>query len=332
MQLALWRRREPALDDALALHGMPSPGLLKRMHAPPASYTAVYAGLDLDKQEAEQTAAMLLTSELWQRLADDGFVQLQGLVPKDLVDAALRRVNEQLGQAARKEPGACPAMAHDTHPAITDLFNRSLLPYICQIMLGDATRPSRQGAQVALRFPGDYCGPARHVTSEHARSHFQQWHIDGCAVESMPEQQHYGTIKNFDVLVGVLLADVSGPFGGELVVWPGSHYVLAEHFARVGLGILYEQGVKGLPNGAQTERLFARPVHHCTGRAGDVVLANYMTAHAVAPNSSPDIRYAVYFRVHGQAFGPKPWVTHQPQAMLEPWLHWKGLHARATIP
>ena len=27
------------------------------------------------------------------------------------------------------------------------------------------------------------------------------------------------------------------------------------------------------------------------GKAGDVFLANYMTAHFVAPNTSPDIRY-----------------------------------------
>eukprot|EP00913_Durusdinium_trenchii_P026188 g24568.t1 len=44
------------------------------------------------------------------------------------------------------------------------------------------------------------------------------------------------------------------------------------------------------------DELFKRQVVHCTGKAGDVYIANYMTAHLVAPNTSSDIRYACYFR------------------------------------
>ena len=68
------------------------------------------------------------------------------------------------------------------------------------------------------------------------------------------------------------------------------------------LGRLYERGNAALPTGDATDTLFTRPAVPCTGRAGDVVIANYMTAHFVASNCSADIRYAVYFRLHGPSF------------------------------
>ena len=34
-----------------------------------------------------------------------------------------------------------------------------------------------------------------------------------------------------------------------------------------------------------------------TGRAGDAVLCHYQLAHTAGPNTSPHIRYAVYFRL-----------------------------------
>ena len=55
---------------------------------------------------------------------------------------------------------------------------------------------------------------------------------------------------------------------------------------------------------------------------GDVFLANYMTAHFIAPNDSPDIRYALYFRVTGTALNGKSVNGHCPDSMLKPWLHW----------
>ena len=41
---------------------------------------------------------------------------------------------------------------------------------------------------------------------------------------------------------------------------------------------------------------------HCVGHVGDVFIANYLTAHLIAPNASPEIRYAVYFRLKGEHF------------------------------
>jgi hypothetical protein len=161
-------------------------------------------------------------------------------------------------------------------------------------------------------------------------AHFEvlrrSWHIDGCASDSIPGiTDHWGEIKNFDALVGILLADVDLPMSGELCYYPGSHFALSDHFKEHGLKDLYARGGAGLPNGERTDDLFLRPVEHCTGKAGDAFLANYLTAHFVAPNTSPNIRYAVYFRVRGRAFQGS--LTHVGESMLEPWIHWPCMDA-----
>jgi hypothetical protein len=98
----------------------------------------------------------------------------------------------------------------------------------------------------------------------------------------------------------VLLSDVPDKMSGELCVYPGSHEKMALHFAPPGvIEDVRVRGNKALPTGAGTDTLFGGAAAvHCTGRAGDVFVANYLTAHFVAPNMSPHIRYAVYFRVH----------------------------------
>ena len=73
---------------------------------------------------------------------------------------------------------------------------------------------------------------------------------------------------------------------GELCVYPGSHVALAEYFKQGShLKDLAAQGMPKLPTGAGTDQLFTRPVVHCTGKAGDCFVANYMTAHFIAPVS-----------------------------------------------
>ena len=73
----------------------------------------------------------------------------------------------------------------------------------------------------------------------------------------------------------------------------------------------------------KTLQLFKKNPVNCVGRKGDVFLANYMTAHFIAPNTSPNIRYAVYFRVSRHGIRRKlPNGKHDPSSMLAPWLYW----------
>ena len=131
---------------------------------------------------------------------------------------------------------------------------------------------------------------------------------------------HFGEVHNFDALCGILLSDVPEPMAGELCAYPGSHYQLAEYFKKHGFDGVAKKGT--LPHGEQTDKIFGgtKP-KHCTGKAGDVFIANYMTAHFIAPNTAPHIRYAVYFRVTGRGYHRKNWKA----SMLDPWKDWPGL-------
>jgi len=93
-------------------------------------------------------------------------------------------------------------------------------------------------------------------------------------------------------------------------------------------------GIRALVTALQPPHVvFPKQVSSCLGKPGDVVIANYMTAHLVAPNQSPNIRYACYFRIHSSNFGSdKPpgerwWEgrRHRPEAMLAPWCDWGPL-------
>ena len=57
-------------------------------------------------------------------------------------------------------------------------------------------------------------------------------------------------------------------------------------------------------------------------------IANYMCAHFIAPNTSPDIRYACYFRFKGPGWSDD---IHQPASMLDPLLHWDLGDGRASV-
>jgi hypothetical protein len=146
-------------------------------------------------------------------------------------------------------------------------------------------------------------------------------------------------VNNFSALVGVVLQDAEEEFMGNLTVYPGSHFQLQNYFRIYGFDDLYTKGVQGLP---QLDFNCTRPVQ-IRARAGDAIILNYSTAHNIAPNISPFIRYTVYFRVttvngiqqRRTAFAsPMSAVSsmanssptrHRPEAMLSVWSDWRGL-------
>lgn len=272
--------------------------------------------LDLQAQE-------LITPEAYDSLRHNGFCKLDQAVPKNLINGALLEINKRLG--ASKNTDTFKAKSFPKHPAITNLFNKSVIPFVLQRLLGgDKRKRYRQGSgQLALRFPGDFTpnnsAKANDIALRNVASH---WHIDGCPNDFIKGvTDHYGTVHNFDVLVGVLLSDVDAKLGGELCCFPGSHMELATFFAKEdNLEKVYQFGNQALPTGPRTWDVFKQKPVHCTGKAGDVFLANYMTAHFVAPNTSPHIRYAVYFRVSKHGVNRKnPDGKHNPASMLAPW-------------
>lgn len=126
---------------------------------------------------------------------------------------------------------------------------------------------------------------------------------------------------------------------GNLTVYPGSHYQLQNYFRVYGFEDLYIKGVQGLP---QLDFTSTQPIQ-IRARAGDAIILNYSTAHNIAPNISPFIRYTVYFRLTRQFSRSSPrmiqssvdstlsslpspsTMKHRPEAMLNVWSDWSGI-------
>jgi hypothetical protein len=99
-------------------------------------------------------------------------------------------------------------------------------------------------------------------------------------------------------------------------VYPRSHRVMERYFRENGFDAVRTGGLEALP------RLpLARPIQVCA-EPGDVVLAHYLLAHSIAPNTSPNIRYAVYFRV-----SMHPGDVHHAESMTNAWSEWPAMAA-----
>ena len=173
--------------------------------------------------------------------------------------------------------------------------------------------------QIAFVYPGDYCTPGTARLVNHAKYSYLRrgWHIDGTASNFTPGvSDHFGEIQNFDVLIGVLLSDVTEEMSGEVALYPGSHTALSKWFASSeNLRAVRDSGGARLPRN-MTEN-FRQEVHGL-GKRGDVFILNYMTAHFVTPNTNSDVRQAVYFRLSGTSFQPG-----DMSPLMDPWMNWK---------
>lgn len=277
-------------------------------------------------------AAERCNADMFRCLRTDGFVHLKDAVPQKLVRKARQEINRELGSSSQSAD-AFKAKSFPDRAEITDLFNASMVPFILRHLLGPLGQDReyhQDRGQLALRFPGDMCHDGTcecdFGTFENVR---RAWHIDGCPSNFLPGvSDHWGKIMNFDALVGILLSDIPETMSGELCCYPGSHTLLAQYFKKHGLDDVYKKGNAALPTGTRTDELLGRKPAHCIGRAGDVFIANYMTAHFIAPNTAPDIRYAVYFRVRGPALERE----HTQASMLDPLMHWRLSAAAAEAP
>jgi hypothetical protein len=240
------------------------------------------------------------------RLRHDGFVQVRGVVPRHRIDAALRVINRSLGERGLP-PDQLPEMRARTYcpdlvaaPEIVDLYAATPARQLAASAIGRVRPPGE--AQIALRFPA--AGTPRPPVP----------HIDG--ISSGANGVAPGTLYHFTALLGVFLSDVSGAQAGNFLVWPGSHRLLEAHFR--------QHGVDSLAGGAfpSLGALAPRPL---TARAGDVVLAHYALAHAVAPNLGATVRYAVFFRLFHQDHeraGTRP--------LEDLWLEWEGMGGKRS--
>lgn len=213
-----------------------------------------------------------------------------------------------------------PLLRADTNGAcspLTDVFDVSLVGSLMKNLIGRPMHPD--GApQVAIRFP-------THPLQDWQTPRISNVHIDGIATPNNGLSLETNCLDSFTALVGVALSDQTGPFQGNLVVYPGSHLRMVEFFQtqwthQVHDGIPEAECVLGpygegygdwggssVPPGIIDD---ISPVH-VNLRRGDLVICHYQLAHAFSENRSDEPRVNLYYRVKAE--------DHTNKSLLNLW-------------
>ncbi|HEY2941933.1 MAG TPA: phytanoyl-CoA dioxygenase family protein [Vicinamibacteria bacterium] len=247
---------------------------------------------------------MKLSAEQKESLLEDGYVRVPAVVPAPPLAAALKAINHSLGQGLPpaempvfRSRSFCPELQRAA--VILDLLRATPAWVLAESLLGEGgVEPVRSG-QIALAFP----------QTEPAAAPYP--HLDG--LHTPTNGVPAGEVRSFTLLVGVILSEVTDPGAGNLTVWPGSHRLYESYFREHGPRSLLD----GMPPVALPD-----PVE-VTGSVGDVVLCHYQLAHAVGANTSPHVRYAVYFRLKSRGHDGRRW-----ECLTDVWKEWPGVRAR----
>ena len=249
----------------------------------------------------------MLTDEQKRQFVRDGFVRVSGVVPPRVIARARRAINHSLGAGIDRDQigrlsnqSFCTDLQDD--PRMLRLATTPRVWACVRALLGDRRTATPQSCQIALRFPLPEGTPRKLAGA----------HIDGYHTphNGVPDD---GVVRNFTLLLGVMLSDVRKPFCGNFTVWPGTHYRMERYFRDHGVNSLVGGGIEPL-------RLrLPRPVA-VTGNAGDIVLAHYQLVHAASPNHSGDIRYMCFFRLSVRGL-----ENHREASMLDIWRDWPRL-------
>jgi hypothetical protein len=252
---------------------------------------------------------MKLTNEQKQEIIGRGYTKIPGVVPQDKVDAALRAINGSFGEGIDPEQlvtyrsrSFCPELQGD--PVITGLLNETPAWSLAESAIGKGRiKPATRG-QLAIRFPV--------VGNPELRL---GGHLDGrhSPTNGVPKDD----IRNFTMLVGVALSDVTTEWSGNLALWPGTHVLYEAYFREHGCEILRKGGKEGMPPIDEPE------AEQQMAKAGDVFFVHYQIKHGSATNVGPYPRYAIYFRLNH--------VDHDRQrfeALTDIWMEWEGIDPR----
>ena len=157
---------------------------------------------------------MELTYAQKQEIFKNGFVKVPGVVPQVMVEAALRGINNSVGEGMNADEmttfrsrSYCPELQGSS--IITDLLNRTPAWELAESAIGVGKIIRPKGGQIALRFPSVQDPPPK-----------PGGHLDG--MHSPHNGVPKGVIRNFTMLVGVYLNHVPQPYSGNFTVWPGN--------------------------------------------------------------------------------------------------------------
>jgi len=264
-------------------------------------------------------------------LRENGYVRLSNLIPQVDVEKALKLVNiamleegiktsrafnhkreKYVGLAANQSYSGKFRSAFE----IAGLVNFTKVTGVLADLIGFDTKSTNQGCQIALLFPDDIPQP---IPVEDLGFHIdgEPNHNDDPTFNGVPQ------LSIYNALVGIYLKDIKAENHGNFVVYPGSHNAHAEHIRKYGAGsFINELGRLKMP---LSKPELQKPVQICVN-AGDVVIANYLTAHAIACHIGPEVRYALYFRISLTDL-----EKHRQETLKDPWHCWKGLAAEKLI-
>jgi len=248
---------------------------------------------------------MKLTSSQKNEFKRKGFLKISGVVNQKSVNVALREINHCLGKgidpariASYRSTTYCPEITQNS--AILDLLHKTPAWGILESVLAPGKFQLDGAGQIALRFPAMEKPGDLHP------------HIDG--MHSPNNKIRKGHIYSFTALAGILLSDIPNHFWGNFTCWPGSHAMFADYFRTHGPEILK----RSLPPVELPEP------EQITGKAGDMILSHYLTAHTAVVNISPYIRYAVFFRLKHVEH-----AAHGQNIFKDLWFQWPGMRAES---
>ena len=216
----------------------------------------------------------MLDRQQKQAFAENGYLVLPQIVPRDWIEAARHEIQDRLrhNPPAEEHRGPFFYFLNDPLPApLTALLSGSPALAAAESLIAPGIFEAPDQIQISLNIP-----PYDHRPGGP--------HIDGL---SPPEPT--GRPGTFTLLAGVFLTDQTVVNTGNLWVWPGSHLLSAAYFREHGPDQLLPSvpyPPVALPD--------ARPV---MGRAGDLLLAHYLLGHNMGGNMSPAMREVIYFRL-----------------------------------
>ncbi len=237
---------------------------------------------------------------------EQGYIKVSGVVPKVMIDAALRAVNHSIGEVGlggedmenNRSAFFCAELLEA--PVILDLYNKTPVIDIAEDLMGKGNVLPVVTAKPYPRFP---LPPGEDAPEPRG-------HIDG--IGSGTNGMAKGVYRRgFTAFAVIYLADLLEPNAGNFTVWPKSHRAYQDYFQEVGHEILAE----GMPRIDMPEG----PVM-VTANAGDLILAHHQMLHTGGPNASPNVRHAVIARLRH-----KDVAEIEYDAYTDIWREWPGM-------
>ena len=266
----------------------------------------------------------------WQyrRFVLEGYLHLPALIEKDRLDLCRKKLHRALGTPGNVVPGG--VQGGETGKFIgglsqcgevTQLLEGRLAAAVAAFLGSGGYDKSNLGAQIAFRFP------EKESDSDSLLYDGPKWHTDGL---------RQGKAHPFSLLVGVCLSDVPSSDSGNLLLWPGSHFVMhrckVDEHGALDLSLLHRLLLHPVfadccsptasaeaPHVGKDDRRRLSEVKHdnepdvlpslgkpvqLIASAGDCVFLHPDLAHAGGINLSADVREMIYFRLKMSVASP----------------------------